>query len=188
MAFLYSETTGKTQQQVQDIEGAFVLVAAELVFTTTYSIINIYPSQMPILRRETNNHIYKFSAYYLSELICTFPIAIIRTFVGVAVFWIGFQQSISLYFQLSITLFLSSIAANAYGLMISGIFENVITEISSVFDSVFLVLSGLYINLNAFPYLRYISLFFYTNEALSIQFWHNFTEIGMHFNRFFSNV
>lgn len=53
-------------------------------------------------------------------------------------------------------------------------------EISGLLDLMFLCMAGIYINLDAMPYFRYTSLFFYSNEALLIQFYGNVTEIGVY--------
>lgn len=184
MALLYHNATGRTQESIQDVVGVLVIITCEIIFTCAYAAIYFYPLQLPILRRETNEHIYSFSAYYIAEIICSVPIAILRSFVALAVTyaWVGFQRGFMLYFELSITLLITAFTANAYGLCMSGIFKSVILEISSVFDLIFICMSGIYINLDAFPYVRYISMFFFSNEALAIQFWHNVTEIGRCFN------
>lgn len=180
MALIYPDASApKTQTTVQDMQGVFVLLSCELIFTMSYGIINHYPMQMPILRRETNDHMYSLSAYYVAEVLCITPLAFLRAFVGVAVFWIGYRGDFLSYLTISLTLLLSSYTANAYGLMVSGIFETVMTDLTAITDIIFLSLSGFYINLNAFPYLRYVSLFFYSNEALSILYWYNVTDIGM---------
>lgn len=165
------------------MQGAFVLLTCELIFTMSYSIVFHYPTLMPILRRETNDHMYSLSAYYVAEIFCIMPLAFLRSFVGVAFFWIGFQGDFLMYFTMSLTLFLTALTGNAYGLMVSGIFETVMTDLAAITDIIFLSLSGFYINLNAFPYLRYVSLFFFSNEALSILYWADVTDIGMDFNR-----
>lgn len=180
MALLYHETTGRTQESVQDVTGAIVIITCELIFTMSYGVIHFYPSQMPILRRETNEHIYQFSAFYLSEMFSVWPVSFLRAFIGLAItyVWAGFRRGFLLYFQFGLILFVTAFTANAYGLFMSGIFKSITMEVSSVFDLIFLCMSGIYINLDAFPYIRYISLFYFSNEALSIGFWHNVTAIG----------
>lgn len=180
MAALYHETTGRTQKAIQDVDGALFIMACEVIFTTCYSIINFYPSQMPILRRETNEHIYSFSAYYIAEVFNVIPVAFLRSFTGIAILYFGAGfMNFWLVIKIGITLLIASFAANAYGLFISGLFKIVIMEIASVFDLIFLCLSGIYMNLYSLPYARYFSPFFYTNEALLISFWSNITKIGM---------
>lgn len=182
MAAVYSKTTGHTQESIQDIRGAIFSFVAEMVFPATYGVIYFYPSQMPILRRETNEHIYKFSAYYVAEALCTIPPGIVLSFFSMTstYFFVGFYKGIKSYFQFVFTLFVTSFTSYAYGLMLSGIFNSDILtgEISPTFDLLFIILAGMYINLNEYPYFRYISLFYFSNEALSTLYWYDISHIG----------
>lgn len=159
MAVLYHDATGRTQQSIQDVSGALFIITCELIFTMCYAVIHFYPSQMPILRRETHEHIYSFSAYYVAEIVNVLPISFLRSFggIGITYFWAGFNMGFSLFFKIGLTLVISSFTANAYGLMMSGIFKIVIMEIASVFDLVFLCMSGKRIKLLKFS--SYIDIF-----------------------------
>lgn len=186
MAFLYTKSTGRTQNSIQDVQGLIVLTTTELIFTNSYSSIHYYSTQMPILRRETNENIYHFSAYYLSEILSLMPITFVRAIIGLSIIFIGtdFGRSYQMFIQLGSILFTSGLTASAYGLFIFGVFRTGTLEMAGVFDLIFLSLTGFYINLDAFPYLRYISLFYFSNEALAISYWHNITTIGMLYTPF----
>lgn len=155
-------------------------MSSELIFTMAYSIIHFYPSQMPILRRETNEHIYDFSAYYVAEVFNVLPISFLRSFAGLPILylWAGFDMGATLYLKLGLTLMIASFAGNAYGLFISGVFKSVMMEVANFFDIVFLSFSGIYLNVSAAPYFRYVSPFFFATEGLSITFWTTIKEIG----------
>lgn len=182
MASAYYKTSGRTQESIQDIRGALFMFVAEVVFTTSYGVIHFYPSQMPILRRETNEHIYKFSAYYIAETLCSFPAGVIRSFLSITATYVlvGFYKGLRSYFQFVLTLVVTSFTAHAYGLMFSGLFnsDDLTAEIAPPFDLLFLILAGMYINLNEFPYVRFASIFYYPNEALATLYWYDVTEIG----------
>lgn len=180
MAVLYHETTGRTQESIQAVQGCLFIITTELVFTMSYSVIFFYPTQMPILRRETNENIYSFSAYYIAEVFNVLPVAFLRATVGLGLTYslAGFNGGLILYFQFALTLFITTFTANAYGLMLSGLFKIVIFEIASAIDLIFLSMSGIYLNLDAVPYIRFISPFYFSNEALSLTFWNNITQIG----------
>lgn len=180
MAFLYHDSTGHTQESIRDVNGAFFIMTCEVIFTQAYAVMNHYPSQLPILRRETNENIYELSAYYVAEIFNSIPICILRAFSGLTILylWAGFNTGIILYAQIGITLLISAFTANAYGLFISSFFDVTITELACVCDLLFLCFSGIYINLNTISSLRFVSPFFFSNEALSILFWKNVTQIG----------
>lgn len=156
------------------------------IFTQCYAVMYFYPAQLPILRRETNEHIYKFSAYYVAEIVNALPICFLRSFSGLTIsyYWAGFNTGFLLYLKIGLTLMISSFTANAYGLMMSNMFKIAISEVASITDLIFLCISGFYMNLNSFPYIRYISLFFFSNEALAILFWSDVDEIGKHPTQF----
>lgn len=182
MAVIYSNTTGRTQESIQDVRGALFTIVAEVVFTTAYSVIHFYPSQLPILRRETNEHIYKFSAYYVAGILSTIPLWLLRAFASITATYllVGFYKGMTTYFQFVLTLVVASFTAHAYGLMLSGIFNSdaLTVEIAPPLDLLFLVLAGMFINLDAYPYLRYISIFYYPNEALATLYWYDIEELG----------
>lgn len=202
MASVYYKTSSRTQESIQDIRGALFMFVAEVIFTTSYGVIHFYPSQMPILRRETNEHIYKFSAYYVAETLCSFPAGVIRSFVSITATYVlvGFYKGLTSYFQFVLTLVVTSFTAHAYGLMLSGLFNSdaLTAEIAPPFDLLFLLMAGMYINLKDFPYVRYISIFYYPNEALATLYWYDVAQIGKrsvrtnmistgHLNDFFPN-
>lgn len=183
MAFLYVSTNGHDQSSVQSVQGAFFIMSAELIFGTSYGVVHVYPGQLPILRRETGEDVYSLSACYVSNILCRIPKHIIEafTFLGVVYLFAGFSNGIWLFIQLGLILSVTGMTANAYGCMISGLFESarMSSEIAPPFDLLFLVLGGVYVNLNAFSHLKFISLFFYSNEAMAVTYWHRITELGM---------
>lgn len=105
---------------------------------------------------------------------------ILRAFSGFTILymWAGFNAGFILYAQIGITLTISAFTATAYGLFISSFFDATFTELACVFDLIFLCLSGIYINLSSISSIRFVSPFFFSNEALCILFWNNVTQIG----------
>lgn len=180
MAFLYLHCTGRTQETVRDVLGAFLLMSCGVVFTQAYSVMNFYQDALPVLRRETNEHIYKFSAYYVAEIVNALPVCFLRAFTGLAIvyFAAGFNIGLLVFLELLVTFLIAAFTANAYGLMMSNIFKIAISDVASITDLIFLVISGFYINLKSFPFIRYISFFFFTNEATAIIFFSNIDQIG----------
>lgn len=78
-----------------------------------------------------------------------------------------------MYIQVAFTLSVISIPATAYGLMLSGIFESslVATSLAPPFDVILLLTGGVYIKLKLLWFLKYVSVFYYGCEALSIIIW-----------------
>jgi hypothetical protein len=88
-------------------------------------------------------------------------------------------RDFSTYLNISIAISLAGNCAISYGFFLSGLFESVFigTELSSIVDLILLLVSGIYINVKSFPFLKYISFFFYANETVAISFWLTIDEI-----------
>jgi ATP-binding cassette, subfamily G (WHITE), eye pigment precursor transporter len=54
----------------------------------------------------------------------------------------------------------------------------VVTELSAPIETVLLLSAGLYLNIKSMPFLKYLSYFFYANEAMSINYWLMVDNIG----------
>lgn len=83
-----------------------------------------------------------------------------------------------------------SIPGTAYGLMLSGLFESslVATSLAPPFDVFLMLIGGVYVKLKLFWFLRYFSMFFYGNEALSIIVWKETMDLSKIFNRMHFNI
>lgn len=187
IAFAYSNVRSGTQESIQDIRGAFFMIVCEIVFSCSYGTLQFYPSQMPLLRRETNEHIYKFSAFYIAETLWQFQATAIRSIALVTLTYLtfGFFKGIKLYFQFAFTVVLTTFTSNSYGFLLTGLFDTG-REMAPLFSLIFQILAGFFINLHSFPYVRYISVFFYANEAMTILYWFDVTDIGKYKSRFIS--
>lgn len=183
IAGLYIDTNGHDQPSVQSVQGALFILSAEVIFSTSYGVAHTYPTYLPIIRRETGENVYRLSAYYISNIICLIPKHVIDAFAFLSVVYVfaGFTNGIWLWLKMGIILTATAINASAYGCMISGFFESarMTSEVAPPLDLLFLILGGFYINLNTFPYVKYISLFFYANEAMAVTYWQGITEIGL---------
>lgn len=161
------------------------MILMVLIFTSSYEIHEMMPSILPILRREIGENYYSLSAYYVGMLLIRIPYSLIKSFLsfGIIFFCLNiFRKSFLFYLKIAGTMTLISIAGNAYGFMVSGMFESIklTIEIATPFDVLFVLVSGMYLNLRSVPFLKYISIFFYGNEALSLLYWTNITYLGMY--------
>lgn len=167
---------------MQDINGFAFTLVAEIIFGTSYGIIYYYPSTLPILRRETGEHIYDLSAIYVAKFIGCIPKSFLEAYVFLLIIYgnVNFIIDFWHFLQIGFTLSMTAIPATAYGLMISAVFETVrlSSELAPPIDLFMFLICGFYIKLNLLWFLQYISLFFYSIEALSIQIWTRVAEIG----------
>lgn len=54
-------------------------------------------------------------------------------------------------------------------------------ELAPPIDFFLYTLGGIFINIRTFPYLKYISMFYFANEAILIDYWKDVKEIGKDF-------
>lgn len=162
------------------MQGFFFILSCEILFSSMYRILYTYFTLTPLLRRETTERIYTLSAYYVADTLTDLPFICIRPLCGLLITFLigGLNWGFIFFIELWITLAVLAFTATAYGLMLFGIFRSIILEAPPVFNMFFSTVSGIYANLNNYPILKYTSMFFYANEAMSIIFWRNINSIG----------
>lgn len=182
IAIAYSTVQHLNQSSPQSIEGAFYIITAQIVFRTSYSVQHVFRSQMPILRREVGENVYDLSAYYVAAAISNVPTHCVDVVIILVAFYMfsGFFSGLWLFCRFVWILLLTAITSNAYGFMASSLFDSKrsVAEITPLFDTIFTLMSGKFVSLHNYPYLKLISVFYYTSEAMSLTYWHNVTDIG----------
>ncbi|KAI8129006.1 Protein brown [Lucilia cuprina] len=181
LAIMYSGVQGLTQTSIQDIGGSIFMLSTEMIFTFSYGVTYVFPSALPIMRREVGEGTYSLSAYYVAVVLSFIPMAFFKSYIffGVVYSSIYLDRGFMLYLSMGLVLALSAVAATGYGLFLSTIFETekMASECAAPFDLLFLIFGGAYYNVDSIPFLKYFSLFFYSNEALMYNFWINVDKI-----------
>uniref|UniRef100_A0A182M9Q8 ABC transporter domain-containing protein n=1 Tax=Anopheles culicifacies TaxID=139723 RepID=A0A182M9Q8_9DIPT len=175
IAALYYEVRPATQTSIQDIRGALFLMISELVYTISYGVFYTFPSEMPLIRREVGEKSYNLSVYYVHKVLYSVPRAFFESFlfIGVVYAFVGFTTDIVTYCCMSLVSSGASILAMAYGYLLSCTTGtmNMAIETSNIVFLAFMLLGGLYLNLRAFPLLKYLSFFFFASEGVSVYYW-----------------
>lgn len=157
------------------------IISAEIIYATCFRVMYLYPCALPKIRRETGEHIYYTSAFYFATIISAIPKSCLHSFAFISIIYpfIGFGFGFWLWLQICLTLALSSITANAFGFMISTCTESsrIPTELAPPILMIFLLAGGIY-KIVDWPVLKYLSMFFYVNEALSVLYWTQVKTIG----------
>nr|QEO19124.1 brown [Limnogonus franciscanus] len=170
----------KTDQEgIQNLQGFLYLVVVETIFTFNYSVFHIFPSELPILLREIGNGLYSPGPYYLSKIIILLPRTVVEPVLYSAlVFWIaGLFGGVYGFVQFCVPVVACSMVATAYGCLISTVFESVATGslVSVPFENVTLTFCGIFLSLSDVPlhfaWVKYVSVFYYALEAISILQW-----------------
>lgn len=158
------------------------MLVAQVIFATAYNVIFYYPSKLPILRREAGESMYNLSAYYVATFLSSIPRSLIECtfFMAIIYPWLQFANGWLLFVEIVLTLTMATVPATAYGLMLSGMFESsqLTTELAPPFDVLFCLLAGVYVRWDLMWYVKYFSLFFYSNEAISVLMWRDVQTLG----------
>ncbi|XP_077287416.1 protein scarlet-like [Arctopsyche grandis] len=173
------------QKDVQNVQGLMYLIVTEIIFTFVYSVFNNFPPEISILLRELANGLYTPGPYYISKMLLMIPRAIIETFLYTSIiFWVvGLDNKWNTFFLFTIPVILAANCANAYGTWLSATFESIATAslVSVPIDLISYSFAGTFLNLASIPnylsWIKYLSIFFYSSEAISILQWEGVTNI-----------
>lgn len=182
LSLMYSGVGGLTQRTVQDVGGSIFMLSNEMIFTFSYGVTYVFPSALPIIRREVGEGTYSLSAYYVALVLSFVPVAFFKGYAFLSVIYasIYYTRGFLLYITMGFLMSLSATAAVGYGVFLSSLFETdkMASECAAPFDLIFLIFGGTYMNVDSIPVLKYFSLFFYSNEALMYNFWIDIDNIG----------
>lgn len=164
------------QTVISDRIGALYFLTYTQLFGTA-SAVELFMKQKPLFIHENSNGFYRTSTFYLAKVVTDiipnriFPLV---PFCCIVYFMIGFQLEVSKFFILFLTLSLTSIAETALIFAIStpltiAVVANIIGTLAFVIQ---LLLAGFLISLSSLPvylrWLKYLSIFHYSIEALAI--------------------
>ncbi|XP_055839292.1 protein brown [Episyrphus balteatus] len=175
LSVMYSGVIGLNQLSVQDITGSIFIFTTEVIFTASYGVMFYFPSSLPIIRREVGEGTYSLSAFYTATIFAMIPAAFYKSylFFGLIYLSVQYTRGWTTFLMMGFVLSLASIAGTAYGIFISSLFEKdkLSSEMAAPFDLLFLIFGGAYYNVDSLPVFKYLSVFFYSNEALMYDYW-----------------
>lgn len=199
---MYGGVKPNEQASIQDISGAFFTVVTEIIFTNIYFVVYLVPNELSLLRREVGENLYSVSSFYVAQVLLMVslnnlssfslmfeislqvPKVLVETLLFISILlgftYYSFQWTFFVFFQIFLSLSVGAFASMSYGFLLSGIFESIkmTLELAPPMDLILLMLSGIYINLRSFPYGKYISFFYYTNEAIVVSYWSSVKEMN----------
>ncbi|XP_055629792.1 protein brown [Toxorhynchites rutilus septentrionalis] len=172
---LYFHITPTSQTAIQDIRGALFLMVCELLYTLGYTVFYVFPQELPLLRREVGERMYRLSAYYAHKALLTVPKAFFESFlyVGIVYACVQFSTGFATYIGIATVCSVAGLLAVAYGYLLScltGSMELSI-EYANIIFLLYGLLGGLYLNIQAFPISKYFSFFFFASEGASVYYW-----------------
>ncbi|XP_063833955.1 protein scarlet-like [Ostrinia nubilalis] len=173
------------QRDIQNVEGLLYLTITETIFLFIYAVFITFPSEVPILLRETASGLYSPLPYYLSKMIFWIPRAVIEPllFASLVFSVAGLHGGFTGWLGFSFVCILCANYANAYGSFLSASFDRMETAalFSVPFELIGTMFSGIYLNLASatkyVSWIRYFSGFYYGVESISILQWDSIESI-----------
>ncbi|XP_045771252.1 protein scarlet-like [Maniola jurtina] len=174
------------QRDIQNAEGLLYLMITETIFLFIYAVFITFPSEVPVLLRETASGLYSPLPYYLAKIIFWIPRAVIEPVLFVTLVFnvAGLQGGFMNWLGMCFVCILCANYANAYGSFLSAVFDKMETAalVSVPFDLIGTMFSGIYLNLGSasryISWLKYVSAFYYGVETISIIQWNSIETIN----------
>lgn len=167
------------EKGIMNINGALFLILMNSCFGNMFSVINAFTIEQPIFLREHWNGMYRTDIYFLCKTIAEAPVLIFMTTVLICiVYWMaGFNKDFTAFLICLAIMILVSNTAASFGYMISCISGslNVALSLGTPLIMPLVLFGGFYLNAASVPvyfvWLKYVSMFYYGNEAVLINQW-----------------
>ncbi|XP_046830230.1 protein scarlet-like [Vespa crabro] len=167
------------QSSIQNMQGLYYLIVVETIFMFNYANFYTFPSEMPLLLREIAASLYDPTSYYISKVLIMIPGTIFQPFLYAGMIYLitGLKDGLFDFFYFIIPIIFCAFAASAFGLLMSASFNSIETAslVSVPIDFLNLLYSGIFLHLgNLSPlisWLKYLSIFYYGLEAVSLVQW-----------------
>ncbi|XP_050716453.1 protein scarlet-like [Eriocheir sinensis] len=167
------------QRGIQDIEGVLFIYITENTFPSVYAVLNVFPLELPLFLREYKNGIYRCDTYYIAKMAALMPGFFLDPMIFVCIcYWlVGLRPRLYTFLMTIVVLIFTTNTASSCGAMFSAMFESLPYAMVMLvpFLMMLLITGGLMVNLGSLsPYIgwvKYLSWFMYSNEALTTLQW-----------------
>ena len=176
------------QPGIMNINGALFLVVVNLSFGNIFPVINVFCEEMPIFLREHFNGMYRVDVYFITKQLVMLPLFIIQPIILMSIlyFMVGFYADITTFFYALVIVCLLPQDVTGMGYLISCAVSqlDVALTLTPVICIPLLLMGGFYLSTGSIPvyfvWIKWISWFHYSFEALMINQWSNIDNISCH--------
>nr|QNH67901.1 ATP-binding cassette transporter subfamily G-like protein 2 [Brachionus rotundiformis] len=167
------------QKGVMDMNGFMFLCICNNGFATMFFVVNVFPLELPIFIREYQNGMYKVISYYLAKTLTDLPTFFVLPilFMSIAYWMANLNNSADRFFICVSIIVLVVQCSLAFGCFLSAIAPstNVALALAGPILVPLMIFSGFLLNNESIPkyfiWLRYLSWFSYSNEAILLNQW-----------------
>lgn len=180
LGLVYLKTNDDYEQEdIMNINGVIFIIITNLSFYHVFSVLNVFPMEVPVFMREYGTGLYSAEVYYLSKTIVEIPFLIIIPIIYMSIlYWMsGLIQDVEAFITATGVSILISNAAASFGYVISTAAPSTTAAlaIAPAIMIPFLLFGGFFLNSGSTPdyliWLKYISWFYYGNEMLVVNQW-----------------
>ncbi|KAI8900282.1 P-loop containing nucleoside triphosphate hydrolase protein [Globomyces pollinis-pini] len=158
---------------IQNRMGVFFFLSTNISFSTIMPLINVFPEQKRIIKRERSSGTYRPSSAFLSKFVSLFPVLLISTLILIVpvYFLVGLQNSNVKFLNYLIISIVHLFSSFSLGLLISSAVPS--TSVGQLVGPLVLILmmlfGGLLVNLDDLPvflrWIQWISLISYSYKS-----------------------
>jgi len=161
------------------INGAIFLFITNMTFSNMFAVINVICMELPIFLREHFNGMYRTDVYFLTKQLAELPLFLVTPviFVGIMYYMVGLNPLFHKFLICCGILELLTQAVVSFGYLISCLAPslNIALAVGPTLIIPLMLFGGLFLNNSTIPvyleWLKYLSWFMYSNEALLINQW-----------------
>ncbi|XP_048768264.2 protein white-like isoform X1 [Ostrea edulis] len=175
-----------SQDDIMNMNGVIFIMITNISFTNIFSVLNVFPIEVPIFLREYGTGLYSVAVYYMSKTITEIPflIAIPVIYMSILYWMSGLYRDGSAYLIATGIAIVVANASSSFGYVISAAAPTVTVALSiaPAFMILFLLFGGFFLNSGSIPdylvWMKYISWFSYGNEMMVINQWEDVSTIS----------
>ncbi|XP_014673305.1 PREDICTED: protein white-like [Priapulus caudatus] len=173
------------QKGVQNLNGVMFNFAAELTFTTAFTILTTLPLEAILFFREHESGLYRVDAYCISQVVVQALIFVVETIVLVGIgYWMAGLSRTAESFFVALGIYILICQASAgIGFWVACASPSYTVAVSSFapLNLPLFILSGFFMNIDSIPiylsWMQWISWLRYGVEALFINQWRDISNI-----------
>ncbi|XP_062574757.1 protein white-like [Saccostrea cucullata] len=174
------------QDNIMNINGVIFVLILNLSFNNIFSVLNVFPVEVPIFLREYGTGLYSVGVYYISKTLVEIPflIAIPIIFMSILYWMSGLVHDADAFLvAMGVAIVVANTAAS-FGYVVSAAAPTVTAAIgiAPAIMIPLLLFGGFFLNSGSIPdwliWFKYLSWFSYANEILVVNQWDNVNNIA----------
>lgn len=169
------------QAGIQNINGALYIMQIQGAFSNMYMIVNTFPLEYPLFRRERGNNMYSTGAYFVTHCLAEWPFffTIPLVYIGICYYMVGLYPAFGTFvYTLLVGVLISFYSVGLSHLIATAtVSVSLANNVMPTLRNIITIFGGFFLNTLSVPYflypLQWLSVTYYSNELLVINQWRN---------------